>query len=223
MNRRSITLGVSVIALALAGPGQARAAVLDELGSRLPQTDVTVQAQANVKAKADVPLALPPKGSHRESATHTSVNAEGDAKGTGTGVRARLDGRADAGGGPLGARAGLEQNARVKGAARQNGADGELAAAGSGSARLGHLHHGRASAKAESRTRVRTTSHSLAKPSGSAPTGNGDTKDLVPLRGIGREVGNPIQLSLAGWLIALTGAACLGASRVVRRLQRSGL
>jgi hypothetical protein len=40
-------------------------------------------------------------------------------------------------------------------------------------------------------------------------------------REIGREVGNKIQLDLAGRLIALTGAACLGASGMVRRLQRS--
>jgi hypothetical protein len=44
---------------------------------------------------------------------------------------------------------------------------------------------------------------------------------LTPLQAIGREVGNPIQLSLAGWLIGLAGAGCLGVSRLARRLGRT--
>ena len=56
MNTRSITLGASVIAIALAGPGSAQADTLGGLGTGLPQTDVAVKVQTDVKANADIPV-----------------------------------------------------------------------------------------------------------------------------------------------------------------------
>jgi hypothetical protein len=47
----------------------------------------------------------------------------------------------------------------------------------------------------------------------------GQKKPLARLRAIGREVGNPIQLSLTGWLIGMAMAGGLGVARLVRRLQ----
>jgi hypothetical protein len=222
MNRRPITLGVSVIALALAGPGQASAGVLGEIGSRLPDTNVAANVQANVKANAAAPLELPKKGSHGDGGSDTSVKANGEAGSTGSEAGAGLDGRA--GGSRLGARAGIEQSARAKGIAGEHETGARLTAVGRGGAKLGAGRHRHGvSAKGKSRAAAKARSRSLSGPSSAAPTDGGPTKDVVPLRGIGREVGNPIQLSLAGWLIALTGAACLGASRIIRRLQRARL
>jgi hypothetical protein len=222
MNRRSITLGVSVIVLAFAAPGQAKAGGLGDLGTALPETDASVKVQANVKANPDLPLVLPTKRSHGDSGTNTSVKAKGEAQSSGSKVEAGLDGPA-VGGSRLGARAGLEQSARVKGTARQSGAKAGFAATGYSSKLDAGRHHGRVSAKAKGHARVRTEAQSLRKPRWSTPSGGDHPKGIVPLRGIGREVGNPIQLSLAGWLIALTAAACLGTSRIVRRLQRARL
>ena len=56
MNTRSITLGASVIVIALAGPGSAQAGTLGELGTGLPETNVAVKVQTEVKANADVPV-----------------------------------------------------------------------------------------------------------------------------------------------------------------------
>jgi hypothetical protein len=222
MNQLSITLGVSVIVLALAAPGPAEAGVLGGQLGELPQTEATtVKVQANVRANADLPLALPSKGSHRGSGTSTSVKAKGEAQSTGSGVGAGLNGQAGGGAGGLAAHAALEQNTRAKGIVRVDGAGAASSTTGHGSAKLDARHHGRVSAKSKGHAAVKRPD-SLAKPRWSAP-GGGETKDVVPLRGIGREVGNPVQLGLAGWLIALAGAACLGASRIVRRLQHPRL
>ena len=40
---------------------------------------------------------------------------------------------------------------------------------------------------------------------------------FLPLHGIGREVGNPLQLQLAGLLLVLTGGLCMGVARLARR------
>jgi hypothetical protein len=227
MNSRSIALGASVIVLALAGPGRAEAGTLGQLGTELPDTDVAVQVKANVKTNAKVPVELPSKGSlggaHSSGETDTSVKAKGEAGTTGSEARVGIDGRADGGTGKLGVHGGLQQGARVKGVARENGVKGGLTATSRAGAKVdAGRRHGRVSAKAKGHAKhsIKTRSRVLTKPHWSDPAG-GHTKDVVPLRGIGREVGNPIQLSLAGWLIALTGAGCFGASRFVRRLQRA--
>jgi hypothetical protein len=222
MNSRSIALGASVIVLALAGPGRAEAGTLGQLGTELPDTDVAVQVKANVKTNAKVPVELPSKGS-LGGGTDTSVKAKGETGTTGSEARVGIGRRADGGTGKLGVHGGLQQDARVKGVARENGVKGGLAATSRASAKIdAGRRHGRVSAKAKGHAKhsIKTRSRVLTKPHWSDPAG-GHTKDVVPLRGIGREVGNPIQLSLAGWLIALTGAGCFGASRFVRRLQRA--
>src|SRR6266542_3089857 len=147
MNRRSITLGVSVIAIALAGPGQAKAGVLGDIGSRLPDTDVTAKVEANVKATADAPLELPAKGSRSEGGTHTSVKASGEARSTGSEVGAGVEGHTG-NGSRLGA--GIGQSARAKNVARKHVTGAELTAAGHGGAKLeAGRHRGHVSAKAK--------------------------------------------------------------------------
>jgi hypothetical protein len=51
------------------------------------------------------------------------------------------------------------------------------------------------------------------------PAKGGHKNPLSRLHWVGREVGNPIQVSLAGWLIAMASAGGLGVARLVRRLQ----
>ena len=216
MNTRSITLGASVIVIALAGPGSAQAGTLGELGTGLPETNVAVKVQTEVKANADVPVKLPSKGSparvqHKESADTT---VKGGARANGSAARVGLNG------GVAGTHGRLGENVRVKAIAPGHVAKGGVTASSRSSATIAaDHHHGRLPAKAKARHSNQARPRTLGKPHWSAPTGG--HKDIVPLRGIGREVGNPIQLGLAGWLIALTGAACFGASRFVRRVQRS--
>lgn len=228
MNQRSIALGASVVALALAGPATAEAGVLGGVGSGLPDTGVAVNVQANVKtnvkANPDLPLPRLPKHSPTDGGTTPSVKVKGEAKSTGSGVGAGFNAQAGNGKGTLDSRAGFEQNARLKGIVHGHSAKSELSAAEQGNAKLDTgRHHGSAAVKAKGDARIKTRSHTVVKPRFHTPKVGGGKKDVVPIHGIGREVGNPIQLSLAGWLIALTGAACLGASRIVRRLQGSRL
>jgi len=48
----------------------------------------------------------------------------------------------------------------------------------------------------------------------------GHHKGLATLRSIGREVGNPMQLSLAGWLIVLLGGGGMAVARLSRGRRR---
>jgi hypothetical protein len=90
-------------------------------------------------------------------------------------------------------------------------------------------HAGKASAHGRARTgkakHVRAVrpvrEHSRNVAGVDVPRSPKHAQHLTPLQAMGREVGNPIQLSLAGWLIGLTGAGCLGVSRLVRRLNRA--
>jgi hypothetical protein len=223
MNARSIVLAsataASVITLTIAGPAHATANELGELGSQLPKADlgakVEAHAQVKIPVKAGLPLSVPRKGSHGivrpKGGVDGTVKARAEGKTSGTihstieagtsGAQARLEGRI-----------GLSEHGRVKA-----GGNGQAAAAvtrrhvrASAKAKA----HGKGSAKA--RAEAVATAPRLSAPTGERPKG------LAPLRAIGREVGNPIQLSLAGWLIALTGAGFVGASRLVRRLGRLG-
>ena len=59
----------------------------------------------------------------------------------------------------------------------------------------------------------------VQKAGGQVTRSTGGHKALARLRAIGREVGNPIQLGLGGWLIAMTATGGFGLARLVRRLQ----
>jgi hypothetical protein len=228
MNSRAIALGASVIALTLTGAGSAEAGVLDGVVPSLPQTDVAAKVdakvQTKVQAKADLPVRVPAKlphgTSHAQNAdTRVETKAQAGAGGAGLDSHAELGTRV----GRIGGRVHAGQDVAT-GVTPKHGARVRLEATGraSGRADLGHGRKARASAKGKTRAaqsiEARTASHGVdhtIRPGGSG------SKHKLPLQGIGREVGNPIELSLAGWLIALTAMAVLGGSRLVRRLQRT--
>jgi hypothetical protein len=181
-----------------------------------------------VNAKANVPLTLPVKGKlgtvRPAGKVDTSVKGKGSAGTSGVDARFAGNGSANAGTGRLGTRVGLEQDGRIEAGARHHGLSGKATARVRGNARGdARIRHGRVSGKARGHLKqsAKARSHGLAKPRFDVPSER-HSKGGLPLRGVGREVGNAVQLSLAGWLIALTAGACFGASRFVRRLQRLG-
>jgi hypothetical protein len=236
MKSRAITLGASVIALTLAGPGQAGAGVVGDPGQKLPDTGVAPKIEANVKANVNanvkanaknnakaLPVAVPSKGS-----------LEGDARGSDhprTTVEAKRQSSGDQ------SHVVLDWNSHGVSAYADQRRRGSLEVEGKGHAGSRHAesavtafgrHAGRASARGRAHTgkvkyvraerSIREQSRQVAS---DVSRSAGHEKHLTPLQAIGREVGSPVQLSLAGWLIGLAGAGCLGVSRLVRRLNRS--
>jgi hypothetical protein len=229
MKSRAITLGASVIALTLAGPGQAGASVVGDLGQKLPDGGVAPKVEANVKVnvKANVkgaPVAGTTKGSleaHARGSDHPRTTVEAKRRSGGDSSHVVLDWNSRHG---LSAYADQRRKGKFeiegKGNAGPRHAESTVTAfarhAGNASA------HGRAHTRKAKQMRaersIRKQSRLVAGTD--VPRSPGHAQHLTPLQAIGREVGNPVQLSLAGWLIGLTGAGCLGVSRLVRRRNR---
>jgi hypothetical protein len=243
MKSRAITLGASVIALTLAGPGQATAGGLGDVGQKLPDTGIVpkveVNAKVNIKvntkavntkavgvkdptkAAAAVPskgsLAADARGSDHPRATIEANRRSGEDRSQ---VVLNLDSRHG-----VSAYADQRRKGRLEiegsGQAGRHGAQSTLTAfarhagkvSAHGSARTGKAKQGRAERRIREHSRHLAGTDVLRSP--------GHKQHLTPLEAIGRQVGNPIQLSLLGWLIGLTGAGCLGVSRLVRRLNRT--
>jgi hypothetical protein len=227
MKSRAITLGASVIALTLAGPGQATAGALGDVGQKLPDTGIApkvdLKVKVDVKTGVKAPIA-PSKGSleadargsdhpratveakHRTGADQSHVVLDWSSR---RGVSAYADHRRKG-------RFEIEGN----GQAGPRNAESTMTAfarhAGSADA-YGRARTGKAN-RVRAERPVREQSRRVAGTD--VPRSPVHEKHLTPLQAIGREVGNPIQLSLAGWLIGLTGAGCLGVSRLVRRRNR---
>jgi hypothetical protein len=238
MKSRVIALGASVIALTLAAAGPARAADLGNLNQDLkaqtqtkvggPAGSVTAEGNVTVPVKApskdavdrltkgntrDITKSIDRPGAtvevkRRNGADRSEAVINWDG---GTDVSAYADHR----------RTGvLEVESLVR--THGNRADGTVTgfARGAGRARA-HSHAKVANSKHAARAERTIRKHSRAPAAQDRlPSAGGHKKQLTPLQAIGRQVGNPIQLSLAGWLIVLSGAGFLGASRLVRRLQR---
>ena len=222
MNSRAIALGASVIALAFTA-APAHAGSLDGL-PQLPETDVA----AKVEVKANVPVTVPAKsplgGSRRHGGTEAGLKAKSEAGTDRGGAHFGWNGRADTPAGSIGGHGGVEQDVRLK-ATPKRGLDERASTRAYGSVQaagdLGRRGHASAKTKVKGRASHAAKARPGLKTNRLAPKGVGHSKPKVPLQGIGREVGNPIQLSLAGWLIALAAAGCLGVSRLARRLHRS--
>ena len=238
MKSHAIALGASVIALTFAAAGSAGAADLGNLNQGL-----TVQTQAKVggpagsvtgEATAKVPVKVPSKGSvDRIAKGHTKEVTKGADRPNVT-VEAKRRSGADSsqavldwdGGSGVSAYADHRRKGVLEGEmlvrTHGNRADATATgfARGAGKARA----HGTAKA-AKTKHAVRAE-RSLRKhwevvaAQDRLRSAARHKQPRTPLQAIGREVGNPMQLSLAGWLIVLFGACFLGASRLRRRLQR---
>jgi hypothetical protein len=233
MKSRAIALGASVVALALANGGQAIASGIEGLGGNLEvQTETSVKGPAGhstqVEGGLEVPVKavkVPSKGSVedvtrrpvRPNATVEVKQRSGNDRSEvvlgldSHGVSAYVDQRrkgefeleAEGQAGPRHA------ESTVTGFSRRAGK-------GRGQARV----HAPKAKQASIARSIRRDSRQVAGGE-TLKTPGGHHKARSPLQAIGREVGNPIQLSLAGWLIALTAAGGLAASRMVRRLHRT--
>jgi hypothetical protein len=235
MKSRVISLGASVIALTMAAAVPATAQDLDGLkGDLKAQTEVKVGGPAGsigVNGDAKLPVALPKKdiakgehiakGGDRPRATVEAGRRSGDDRSQavvdwngGTGVTAYADHRRK---GVLEA----ETLVRTDGHRASGTASGFASGVGSAKAHgRGKFTSGKHSARAERSIHSIRRHTRPVSVNDRMPSSGGHHKLPKPLRAIGREVGNPIQLSLAGWLLALAGAGFGGTFRLVRRLQR---
>jgi len=238
MKSPAIALGASVIALTFAAAGSAGAAGLGNLNQDLKvQTEAKVGGPAGsitADGNAKVPVEAPSKGSvdriakgdtkdittggDRPSVTVEAERGSGrDRSETvldwdgGTGVSAYADHRR---------RGMLEGEALVRTHGNRADATATGFARGAGKARA---HATAKAAKSKHAVRaersIRKHSEAVAAQDRLRSAARHEQR-RPPLQAIGREVGNPMQLSLAGWLIVLSGAGFLGASRLRRRLRR---
>lgn len=229
MKSRAITLGASVIALTLAGAGSAQAGALDGIGPQLPDPGIAAKVEANVKANiktnAKTPVAAPSRGSveadaHGSDHPHATVEAKHGLGPDQSHVVLNWDSR-------HGASAYADQRRRGKIEIEAEGHAGARHAQSTVSAFSSRA--GEATAKGRvdrarpkrSRAERAIRDHSRRLATTKVPGASGQGKRLTPLQAIGRQVGNPLQLGLAGWLIGLTGAGLLGVPRLVRRLGRT--
>jgi hypothetical protein len=241
MKSRAIALGASVIALTTAAAVPAHAADLGGLNQDLKaQTEVKVAGPAgsvDVDGSLKAPVKVAPKGTidHLAKGDATSV-AKGGGDRPGATVEANRRSGSDHsqvvfdwdGGSGVSAYADQRRKGEleIESLARTHGhrADGSASGfvRGAGMARVhgrGKLGKGGAhAARAERSIRGRVQDAAINDRLSSASR---HAKHSVRLAGIGREVGNQIELSLAGWLLALAGAGFLAVTTLVRRLHRA--
>jgi hypothetical protein len=229
MNSRAITLGASVIALTLAGPGQAAAGALGDAGQKLPDTGIVPKVEANAKVNVNIKTkAAGVKDTTKAAIAVSNGSLEADARGSG-GPRATVEANGRSGEDRsqvvvnLDSRRGLSAYAgqRRKGKAEIEGkgqaGPGHAESTVTGSAR----HAGKASAHGRAHTGKAKHAGAERPVAGTDVPRSLGHEHLTPLQTMGRAVGNPSQLILSGWLIVgLIGTGYLGASRLVRRLHR---
>ena len=234
MKSRAIALGASVVALTLANGGQAVAGGIEDLGGNLEvQTETSVsgpagstaEVEGGLKVPAKVPVKVPSKGSVEDVTrrpAHPTATVEAkqrsgndrsevvlglDSSGVSAYVDQRRKGQFE-----------LEAEGQASPRRAESSVTGFSRRAGKASGKAGvrapKVKHGSTARSIRKHSRPITGGETLSTP-------GGGHKSPTPLQAIGREVGNPIELSLAGWLIALTAAGGLAASRMVRRLQRT--
>jgi hypothetical protein len=227
MKSRVIAAGATVIALALGGPAQAMAAGPGELVSPVTgHTEATVNSPAGkVTVEGNVktpPVALPsPKKPHagevkpidnssgslevnRHSGKDTSEVYLGvDRKGASLYAGQRRKGSFE-----------VETQSRA-------GRKGVTTAANAFAKPMHKrgLHARDVKEKGASYAR-RAPHKGMQALKRSTPSGGSHHGGLAPLRTIGREVGNPIGLSLAGWLTLLFGGLCVAVGQAARGRRR---
>jgi hypothetical protein len=224
-------LGASVIALTLANGGQALAGGIEDLGQGVKlQTETSVRApgsSAEVEGNLKVPAQIPSKDAvkdikratrgpklpkatveaeHRSGKDRSEVVLDVNRHGVSAYVDQRRKGEFE-----------LEGEAQASPNRVDSTVSGYARRAGKGKADL-RAHGPKASHGKVERSLRDHARNATRKGVSRAKAGD---KPPRPLHAIGREVGHPIALSLAGWLIALSAFSGFAASRLVRRLQRT--
>ena len=243
MKSRMTALGASVIALTLANGGQALAGGLEDIGQGVKvQTETSVRAPGGASTEVEgnlrVPAAkVPSKQAVKETAkkavkkdlTRTTAprpelpraTVEAEHRSGKDRSEVVLDLNRDGVSAYVDQRRKGEFELEAEGQAGPRRAEstvtGYARRAGKGKADLRagapKVKHGKVERSVRDHARRATRK-------GAAHTRGGD-KALAPLEAIGREVGNPIQPSLAGWLVALAAFSGFAGARLVRRLQRT--
>ena len=228
MKSRGIAAGASVIALVLSGGAQAAAAGLSDLGPGVStETSAGVQANAQlggVRTKAGLDT------SHWADTGHGKIHQGGDARGAvevkshahgvpsvsgRQSVRVRASGHLspNIGGAKVTPRLRVRGDTRLGTGSAQVKASARLSAIGEARGPKGT----RVKAKAGGRFSVALHAKKMAGPGGQRLAKQAKHGHFLALRGIGREVGNPLQLQLAGLLLALAAGICMGVGRLARR------
>jgi hypothetical protein len=233
MKSRAIALGASVIALTLATGGQAGASGLGDLGQELKaqtQTSASgpagsVNVNGNVKANMKAAVDLPSKGSV-DKLTHPKHNASTtvEAKRKSGDDRSELVLDANS---SHGVSAYVDQRRRGKfeleGEGTTDGRRAEATVGGfarhAGNARFHGVAKGPKAKQGVERSARKDTMKAWKADQDVPRHQSGHKKPLAALHAIGREVGNPLQPSLGGWLVVMAMGAGFGLSRLVRRLQ----
>jgi hypothetical protein len=216
MNGRGQALWLSAIVAGLVAPGIATAAALPDVVSQVSGSDTALTAPDDLGGAGSLNL-IPDSGTAAAGDPQASVNETGEVRVSRSEAHTSLAargavgprGRPDATGGDRANRP-ARAGSRPATAAREDKAT--LAD------RRPHKQDRRTSPDASPRPHAKV--NAAPRPD---PASDARTEEPGALPAVGREVGNPIQLNLAAWLLLMTGAATIGASRLVRHLQRSRL
>jgi hypothetical protein len=224
MKSRAIALGASVIALTLAGGSTAAATGLGEVSQPVKvEGDTAVSGpvgSVDAQAKVKVPVEAPSKAHAGDGGRPTTaVQTKGHSPAGRSEADLKVDGRAPEALVYVEHRAPGKLAVETGSRARRDGAQSWA------TARAGNKGHAYAAGgvdrlrgkRAVQAKRATYDRSSTARP---AAPGNMAKKPLAALRAVGHEVGNPLQLSLAAWLIVLFGGSCLAVSRLARRARR---
>jgi hypothetical protein len=224
MRSRTIAAGAGALALVLAGGGQALAS---DVVLAPPATGDAVPASVSGSGTVDVGVRTPLLSAAGSLGIETTTRTASGHKGArtepsaGSVTRAQADPAAGSvfriGAVPASAktRRTLDEASGTRHAGERTGARGIVTAkAASATRRSGHARNRNHAAPADT---GRGTPGVSGPAEGSVPSHG---KTLSPLRSLGREVGNPLQLQLAAWLLALVGGACLVAARLASRGRR---
>jgi hypothetical protein len=211
MKSRGIAVGASVIALALGAAGPSAAAGLGDIAPK-------VNAEAGAGLDANAQLGGVKTQANLDAYQWSNSHNAGIAQGTDAAGGVKVNG--DRAGvpsivrsGKVPARAGVRAEVRlksghtfVKGGARL-----------STQANLRVAKHARVKAHAKTHASHVVRSKRTRSIGGERLVPKTKGGHSLPFRDIGREVGNPMQPLLAGWLLMLTAGICMGAARMVRR------
>ena len=230
MKSRAIALGASVIALTLTSGGQALAAGIGDLNTpSVPQTSGhaegtltgpagTLCVEGNVKVPS---VSLPPGKLHGGKVKPpASPDATVEANRRSGPDRSEAFFAWDGRGPSLYVDHTRKGTAEVESRSRARGHSAATATNVTARPRHGTAGHRVHATKHQAGRGAEQSGAAARDAGGGLAPATGHHRGLAQLRSIGREVGNPVALSLAGWMTLLFGGLCLGAGQLARRRRR---